>query len=112
MAQTTVSFRMDENLKRSMEQLCSDLGLTMTAAFTIFAKKMTRESRIPFDVSIEQPNADTLAAIAEVQRMKNLLRASLIPPPPRCWRTFWNDLQHQAVHTIQERPENGQKAGL
>ena len=70
MAQTTVSFHMDENLKRSMEQLCSDLGLTMTAAFTIFAKKMTRESRIPFDVSIEQPNADTLAAIAEVQRMK------------------------------------------
>ena len=53
MAQTTVSFRMDENLKRSMEELCSDLGLTMTAAFTIFAKKMTRENRIPFDISIE-----------------------------------------------------------
>ena len=70
MAQTTVSFRMDEGLKQNMEQLCSDLGLTMTAAFTIFAKKMTRESRIPFDVSIERPNADTLAAIAEVRQMK------------------------------------------
>lgn len=70
MAQTTVSFRMDEGLKQNMEQLCSDLGLTMTAAFTIFAKKMTRENRIPFDVSIERPNADTLAAIAEVQQMK------------------------------------------
>ena len=70
MAQTTVSFRMDEGLKQNMEQLCSDLGLTMTAAFTIFAKKMTRENRIPFDVSIERPNADTLAAIAEVRQMK------------------------------------------
>lgn len=70
MAQTTVSFRMDENLKRNMEQLCSELGLTMTTAFTIFAKKMTRENRIPFDVSVEQPNAETLAALAEVQRMK------------------------------------------
>lgn len=71
MAQTTVSFRMDEGLKQNMEQLCSDLGLTMTAAFTIFAKKMTRENRIPFDVSIERPNADTLAAIAEVRQMKS-----------------------------------------
>ncbi len=70
MAQSIVSFRMDENLKRSMEQLCDDLGMTMTTAFTIFAKKMTRENRIPFEVSVEQPNADTLAAIAEVQRMK------------------------------------------
>ena len=39
MAQTTVSFRMDEGLKQNMEQLCSDLGLTMTAAFTILPRK-------------------------------------------------------------------------
>lgn len=70
MAQIMVSFRMDENLKRSMEQLCDDLGMSMTTAFTIFAKKMTREHRIPFEVSVEQPNPETLAAIAEVQRMK------------------------------------------
>lgn len=70
MAQTMVSFRMDEALKKSMEQLCEELGMSMTTAFTIFAKKATRESRIPFDVSIEQPNTDTLAAIEEVQRMK------------------------------------------
>ena len=70
MAQATVTFRIDETLKRSMEQLCEDLGMSMTTAFTIFAKKATRENRIPFEVSIEQPNADTLAAIEEVQRMK------------------------------------------
>lgn len=70
MAQATVTFRIDEALKKSMEQLCEELGMSMTTAFTIFAKKATRENRIPFDVSIEQPNADTLAAIEEVQRMK------------------------------------------
>ena len=70
MAQTMVSFRMDETLKKNMEELCEELGLSMTAAFTIFARKMIRESRIPFDVSIEQPNAATLAALEEVGRMK------------------------------------------
>ena len=36
-----------------MEETCKDLGLSMSAAFTIFAKKMTREKRIPFDVYID-----------------------------------------------------------
>ena len=44
---------MDEDLKKDMEETCRDLGLNMTTAFTIFAKKMTREKRIPFDVSVD-----------------------------------------------------------
>nr|DAN97682.1 MAG TPA: addiction module antitoxin [Caudoviricetes sp.] len=48
-----VNFRMDEDLKKSMEQVCNDMGLTMTAAFTIFAKKVSREKRIPFEVSAD-----------------------------------------------------------
>ena len=53
MAQALVNFRMDKDLKQSMEETCKELGLTMTTAFTIFAKKMSREKRIPFDVSID-----------------------------------------------------------
>jgi len=53
MTQTMVNFRMDADLKSKMETLCKELGLTMTVAFTIFAKKMTRENRIPFDVSYD-----------------------------------------------------------
>ena len=54
MAQTVnVTFRLDEEVKKSMEQVCSDLGLSMSSAFTIFAKKVSREKRIPFDVSID-----------------------------------------------------------
>ena len=53
MAQAMINFRMDEELKKNMEETCKDLGLSMTTAFTIFAKKMTREKRIPFDVSID-----------------------------------------------------------
>ena len=53
MAQAMINFRMDEELKKSMEETCKDLGLSMTTAFTIFAKKMTREKRIPFEVSVD-----------------------------------------------------------
>jgi hypothetical protein len=54
MAQTVnVNFRLDEADKKKMESVCSELGLSMSAAFTIFAKKMGREHRIPFEVSID-----------------------------------------------------------
>lgn len=53
MSQTTVSFRIDDDLKSSLEKTCGELGMSMTTAFTIFAKKVTREKRIPFDVSID-----------------------------------------------------------
>jgi DNA-damage-inducible protein J len=53
MAQVLINIRMDEDLKQSMERTCQSLGMNMTTAFTIFAKKMTREKRIPFEVSVD-----------------------------------------------------------
>ena len=39
MAQTVnVNFKLDGDVKRSMEAVCEELGLSMSAAFTIFAK--------------------------------------------------------------------------
>ena len=75
MAQTSINFRMDEDLKREMEATCQDLGITMTTAFTIFAKKMSREKRIPFDVSVDpfysEANMSRLRrAIADVESGK------------------------------------------
>ena len=53
MAQTTVSVRMDDALKQDFDAVCNELGLSMTTAITMLAKKMTREKRIPFDVSVD-----------------------------------------------------------
>lgn len=50
---TLVNIRMDVELKRDMEKVCEELGMNMTTAFTIFAKKMAREHRIPFEVSYD-----------------------------------------------------------
>ena len=53
MATSIVNFRLDDNDKKGMEMVCDALGLSMSAAFTIFAKKVSREKRIPFDLSID-----------------------------------------------------------
>ncbi|MDO4289491.1 MAG: type II toxin-antitoxin system RelB/DinJ family antitoxin [Eubacterium sp.] len=53
MAQTTVSVRMDDHLKKDFDSVCNELGLSMTTAIIMLAKKMTREKRLPFEVSID-----------------------------------------------------------
>lgn len=53
MAQAMVNFRMDSELKKNMEQVCKDMGMSMTTAFTIFATKVSREKRIPFEVTAD-----------------------------------------------------------
>lgn len=53
MAQTTLSVRMDDSLKSDFDKVCDELGLSMTTAITMLAKKMTREKRLPFEVSVD-----------------------------------------------------------
>ena len=74
MAQTNVNIRMDDNLKQQFDWLCNELGLTMTTAFNIFAKTMVRQQRIPFEVSLDVPNPETLAAIDDVNHGRGLSR--------------------------------------
>ena len=50
MAQAIVNFHMDEELKKGMEQTCEEMGLSMPVAFTMFATKVIKDRRIPFDV--------------------------------------------------------------
>jgi addiction module antitoxin, RelB/DinJ family len=52
-AQAMVNFRMDEDLKKGMEQACKEMGMSMTTAFIIFATKVSREHRIPFEIAAE-----------------------------------------------------------
>lgn len=79
MAQAMVNFRMDEDLKRRMEATCKEMGMSMTAAFTIFATKVAREHRIPFEISADpfysESNMAYLARIAnEVNTGKAVLK--------------------------------------
>ncbi|EFR42752.1 type II toxin-antitoxin system RelB/DinJ family antitoxin [Dialister micraerophilus] len=53
MEQATINFRIDKNIKKNMEKACKNMGLTMTAAFTLFAVKVARENRIPFMIEAD-----------------------------------------------------------
>lgn len=70
MASTNINIRMDADLKRQFEAFCADMGMTMTTAFNVFARKAVREYRIPFEIGGDAPNVETVEAIREVQRMK------------------------------------------
>ena len=74
-----VNIRMDAELKKSMEQICADMGLSMTTAFTIFAKKVTREKRIPFDVSADPFYSESnMAHLEQIVRDINSGKAKLV----------------------------------
>lgn len=75
MAQTNINIRIDENLKRQFDELCEELGLTMTTAINMFAKAMIREQGIPFEVSLHKPNAETVKAIEDAEKGIGLSKA-------------------------------------
>lgn len=66
---SNVSFRIDSDLKAQADSLFSQLGMNMTTAFNIFLRQSVREGRIPFDVSLNTPNAETIAALLEAQKL-------------------------------------------
>lgn len=70
MAATSITMRIDENLKTQLQELVSNLGMDMTTFFTITAKQAVREQRIPFEITMDVPNVETIAAIKEVEEMK------------------------------------------
>ena len=70
MANININIRMDADLKRQFEAFCADMGMTMTTAFNVFARKAVREYRIPFEIGGDIPNNETMEAMQEVKRMK------------------------------------------
>ena len=77
MNQVMINFRIDADLKKSMEKVCKDMGMSLTTAFTVFATKVAREKRIPFDVNVDpfysKENIEFLKkAIAELDAGKGV----------------------------------------
>ena len=53
MATTSVTVRMEENLKKQAEVIFEEMGLNMTTAITIFTKAVVRQGKIPFEISAD-----------------------------------------------------------
>lgn len=66
---TNISIRMDSELKAQADALFNELGMNITTAFNIFVRQALREGGIPFEISIHQPNRETVAAMLEAERI-------------------------------------------
>lgn len=69
---TQINLRVEDEVKLQAERTCEELGLSMSAAITIFLKKLGRERRIPFEVSVdpfysEQNRTRLRASIAQME---------------------------------------------
>lgn len=73
MESTNMTLRVDTELKKQAEELFSDLGLSMSAAITVFMKQAVREQGIPFAIS-RGYNEETIQAIENVRNRQNLSR--------------------------------------
>ena len=68
MAQTTmVNFRMDIDAKKEVEEICSKMGLSMTAAINVFLSKVRMERRIPFEITAD---ADPFYSSSNMAQLK------------------------------------------
>ena len=59
-----ISLRIEDDVKKSAEQACADIGISLSTAINIYLRKLGREKRIPFEVSVDpfysQENMDRL----------------------------------------------------
>ncbi|WP_373127854.1 type II toxin-antitoxin system RelB/DinJ family antitoxin [Dielma fastidiosa] len=66
---TNISIRMDAELKSQVDELFAELGMNISTAFNIFVRQSLREGGIPFNVTTNKPNKETVAAMLEAERI-------------------------------------------
>lgn len=65
-----INVRIDSNIKEKAEEVFAHLGITPTAAISLFYNQVIRTNSIPFELKADLPNDKTLSAINEVEEMK------------------------------------------
>ena len=69
MASTNFSVRMDSEIKKQCETLYGELAMNLTTAITVFLRQSLRVGGFPFEVRLDQPNKETIAAMLEAERI-------------------------------------------
>lgn len=67
---SNMNIRMDKDVKEQAQRIFSQLGMDMTTAVNVFLRQVIRNNGLPFELRLDTPNEETLAAIREVQEMK------------------------------------------
>lgn len=66
---TNISIRMETDLKTKADELFAELGMNLSTAFNIFVRQALREGGIPFNITVNTPNKETVAAMLEAERI-------------------------------------------
>ena len=66
---TNFSVRMDSEIKKQCEALYGELGVNLTTAINVFLRQSLRVGGFPFEVKLEQPKKETIAAMLEAERI-------------------------------------------
>ena len=69
MASTNFSVCMDSEIKKQCEDLYGELGMDLTTAINVFLRQSLRVGGFPFEVRLDQPNKETIAAMLEAERI-------------------------------------------
>ncbi|MBQ3842409.1 MAG: type II toxin-antitoxin system RelB/DinJ family antitoxin [Ruminiclostridium sp.] len=73
---TQVNFRIDEDVKESAEKALKEMGLSLSAAITVFLTKVGREKRIPFEINADPFYSESNIRYLE-QKMKDYKEGKL-----------------------------------
>ena len=76
MSYSVINVRMEEELKNSFNELVEQLGLSISAAFTLFAKTAVREQRIPFSLEL-RPNLPQTPTVIDENRSEMVAEKSV-----------------------------------
>lgn len=70
MARVSTNISLDADLKKQAQELFAEMGMDLSTAVSIFLRQTVRTRKIPFEISVATPNAETVEAIREVQEMR------------------------------------------
>lgn len=66
---TQVNFRIEDDVKTNAEAALKEMGLTLSAAITMFLVKVGREKRIPFEI-----NADPFYSESNMRYLEGIIQ--------------------------------------
>ena len=74
MSKTSMSIRLDSEVKEQAQQVFSNLGMDMTTAINIFLRQAIQYQGLPFDVRIDD-NRKLLQVVTDVDQNRNMSRS-------------------------------------
>ena len=73
---TAISIRLEDKDKQALDEMCAEMGMSVSTFFTIYAKRALRERRIPFEIAASEPEITREGALRAFQALRAEARAN------------------------------------